>query len=326
MRHSELRAWTDAAIAIFSTTISGLAFETLPFLLMGTLLAALIRAFVPDRVLGKLFPKNRYGSIAAALFIGVFVPICECGTVPLARRLRQKGLPLSTTTAFLLAAPLVNPMTVVSTVVAFRGTGYRMFVYRLAVGLAAALAVSLLVELASRRDAAIDLKRAEMAFARPRSTALPRPPRLPSPDIGRGRPASRLAEALEHAVYDFLDSARFLVLGISVAAAARAVLPLGIMALGLGGRLSSAVTGTLAAYVLSLCSSADAFVARSLFAPASYTAALSFLVAGPMIDLKNTILLARFVRLGHAVALAIAVFAVVIVLTIIASPLLEALR
>ncbi len=55
---------------------------------------------------------------------GAFVPICECGTVPLARRLRQKGLPLSTAVAFLLAAPLANPMTIISTFVAFKGTGY----------------------------------------------------------------------------------------------------------------------------------------------------------------------------------------------------------
>ena len=100
---------------------------------------------------GGSFPKNRYLSILVALVGGAFVPICECGTVPLARRLRQKGLPLSTAVAFLLAAPLANPMTIVSTFVAFKGTGYPVFAYRLGFGLAAAFVIAVIVELVSRR-------------------------------------------------------------------------------------------------------------------------------------------------------------------------------
>ena len=107
----DLAAWLRGASSTFITTLAGLAFETIPFLLMGTLLSSLIQSFVPDRALRRIFPKNRYLSMLVALFAGVFVPICECGTVPLARRLRQKGLPLSTAVAFLLAAPLANPMT-----------------------------------------------------------------------------------------------------------------------------------------------------------------------------------------------------------------------
>jgi len=322
---ADIQAWAKASASVFTTTIAGLAFETIPFLLMGTLLGALLQGFVPDRAIRRIFPRNRAASIGVALLVGIFVPICECGTVPLARRLRDKGLPESTVVAFLLAAPLVNPMTVVSTYVAFQGTGYRMFAYRLGVGLASALAVALLVEWTSGRHRRKEPGPA-WTFSPPAAGALPAPPRVPG---GRSRRTSlgrRLLDALDHGTYDFFDSLRFLVLGITVASLLRAVLPMGIVARGLGGGVSSAATGAASAFVLCLCSSADAFVARTLFVPASYTAALAFLVLGPMIDLKNAILLSRFLGPKRLIPLALIVVAVSVGLATAAAPAMEALR
>ncbi len=329
----DLAAWLRGASATFVTTLAGLAFETIPFLLMGTLLSAIIQSFVPDRALRRIFPKNRYLSILAALVVGAFVPICECGTVPLARRLRQKGLPLSTAVAFLLAAPLANPMTIVSTFVAFKGTGYPVFALRLGFGLAAAFAIAMIVELVSRNRPSIDLAEPARRFASLRATALPDPPRLPRPLAWRraGRRGSlgerfvtRVSKTLEHASYDFLDTARYLIAGISIAAFARALVPAGAILRSLGRPLTATGTGLASAYVLSLCSTADAFVARSLFAPDSYRAVLAFLMLGPMIDLKNTVLLSRFIRPKLLVALVVLSFLVVGIVTFIAYPLLEA--
>ena len=114
---------------------------------------------------------------------------------------------------------------------------------------------------------------------------------------------------LDHTSHDFLDSARFLIAGISAAALVRALLPADAVTSSLRHPLAAIGVGSLSAYLLSLCSSADAFVARSLFAPMSYPAALVFLMLGPMIDLKNSILLARFVKLPR-----LAVFIAIIVL------------
>jgi uncharacterized membrane protein YraQ (UPF0718 family) len=319
-------AWLRGASATFTTTLAGLAFETIPFLLMGTLLSSLIQSFVPDRALRRIFPRNRYLSILVALVVGVFVPICECGTVPLARRLRQKGLPLSTAAAFLLAAPLANPMTVISTIVAFKGTGYPVFAFRLGLGLAAAFALALLVELAAKSHPWIDIAEVPRRFSRVDGLSIPRPPRQASP---RGRPRAsfigRVAETLEHASDDFLDTARYLIAGITIAALLRALVPTGALLASLGAPLAATGTGLCSAFVLSLCSSADAFVARSLFAPSSYHAVLAFLVLGPMIDLKNTVLLSRFVRPRILVVFLLAALAVTGALVLAASPLLEAL-
>jgi len=327
-------AWLRGASETFTTTLAGLAFETIPFLLMGTLLSATIQVFVPDQALKRLFPKNRYLSILVALLVGVFIPICECGTVPLARRLRQKGMPLSTAVAFLLAAPLVNPMTIISTFVAFRGTGNPVFASRLGLGLASAFIVALIVEFASRNRPSIDIlsqsdQSAELKFTHAKGAAIPAPPLLPvsSSRITRSRPskASRVAATLEHASYEFLDSGRYLIAGITIAAIARAFIPTRAILHSLGTPLAATGTGLLSAYILSLCSSADAFVARSIFAPSSYFAVKAFLVFGPMIDLKNTILLSRFVKPRHLIAFVGIVALVVGAVTLSASLLMEAL-
>lgn len=309
-------AWLDGAWSVFKTTLAGLAFETIPFLLLGSLVSSIIHVFVPDAVLRRIFPRNRLLSILVALVAGAFVPICECGTVPLAKRLRDKGLPLSTAAAFLLAAPLANPMTIVSTYMAFAGGPYPMFIYRTVFGLGAAFIVALIVELLSGKSKLRPADGRDRRFrlvamageTRSRQRALA-PVRGPGMQGDTGI-LHRIGEVFEHTTHDFLDSARFLVAGISAAALLRAILPSGYIAGSLRHGLSAIGVGGASAYALSICSSADAFVARSMFVPVSYPAALVFLMLGPMLDLKNSILLARFIP-ARRLAAFIAIVAIV---------------
>jgi uncharacterized membrane protein YraQ (UPF0718 family) len=314
------------AADVFIATLSGLAFETIPFLLVGTLLSAAIQDFVPDRVIRKLFPKNRYLSILVALGLGAFLPICECATVPLAQRLRQKGLPLSTAVAFLLAAPIVNPMTVISTYLAFRGTGRPVYLQRLGFGLAASFIVAVAVELATSHGEAGESAEVStlghlLATKKLPATFLP-PSEVPA---RKGRLGTRIIDVIEHASYEFLDLSRYLIAGISIAALVRACLPMDAAAKALGTPLAATGAGLGAAYVLSLCSSADAFVARSMFGSAPYASILGFLVLGPMLDLKNTILLARFVRPGPLSRFVLLVFLAAGSLVLLVAPFLGAI-
>jgi Predicted permeases len=303
----DAQARLGGIIQSFVSTFAGLAVETLPFLLYGVLLSALIQAFVPQQSFRKLFPANRFLSIAVALVAGLFLPICECASVPLARRLRQSGLPLSTAVAFLLAAPIVNPLTIASTYVAFRGTVYGSALFlRLVIGLFAAACVAIAVELGQRRglikEPAFGIELTAFVGAKA-LVAATMAKASPSPSLRRGL-ADRVIDALDHASYDFLDMARYLIAGIALAAFARALLPGGLaLSAGRNGPLSIGA-GIGSAYLLSLCSSADAFVARSAFAAAPYATILAFLAMGPMLDLKNTILISRFFGPWRAAALA----------------------
>lgn len=294
---------------VFLATFSGLALETLPFLLIGTLLASVMAVLLPLGTLKRLFPSRPLPSILFGLVLGAFLPVCECATIPLARRLRDEGIPESTALAFLLAAPIVNPLSIISTVVAFRGTGLPMAPLRLAAGLGTAFLMALVLEISTQWRRASPV--AASLGARGLGVALP---------LGRsgarraaieaGREKRGLVQTLglvgRTCADDFFDSSRYLILGLLVAAALRAFVGEGALKEGLATDPGALFSGSVAAYVLSLCSTADAFVARSLFFPESSLGALAFLVLGPMLDIKNTILLSGVVgvkRIGPLLAI-----------------------
>ena len=88
---------------------------------IGTLLSGFIDAFVPSETMEKFLPRNQIAAIALSGVLGVVFPMCECGVVPVIRRLIRKGLPVSCALTYLLAAPIVNPIVALSTFAAFRG-------------------------------------------------------------------------------------------------------------------------------------------------------------------------------------------------------------
>jgi len=97
-----------------------LIFEGIPFVLLGSLISGVIAAFIPSRVITGLLPKNRLLATLVSGLLGIIFPVCECGIVPIVRRLLQKGLPLSCGVTYMLASPIVNPIVIFSTFFAFR--------------------------------------------------------------------------------------------------------------------------------------------------------------------------------------------------------------
>src|SRR4029450_9446071 len=85
---------------------------------------------------------------------GIAFPICECGSVPVARRLAAKGLMPSAAVTFMLAAPVVNPVVIASTFVAYRGRGslWTMVIGRFTLGILVAMAVGWVIGRSSRAD------------------------------------------------------------------------------------------------------------------------------------------------------------------------------
>ncbi|NQT17940.1 MAG: permease, partial [Planctomycetes bacterium] len=97
--------------------------EATPFILIGSLLSGAMEVFVPPGALGRLMPRRTLPAVAIGAACGVFLPMCECGIIPVVRRLLRKGVPLGAAVAYMLAAPIVNPIVLVSTYVAFRFGG-----------------------------------------------------------------------------------------------------------------------------------------------------------------------------------------------------------
>jgi uncharacterized membrane protein YraQ (UPF0718 family) len=102
------------------TLFLSLLVEAIPFLLLGVLFSSLLLFFVDERKLVEKMPRNPLlGAIAGSL-VGFLFPVCECGNVPVARRLLMQGVPIPVAIGFLLAAPTVNPIVIWVTWTAFR--------------------------------------------------------------------------------------------------------------------------------------------------------------------------------------------------------------
>ncbi len=114
------------------TIFLGIFIEAVPFLLAGTF-SGLIEVFISREWVLRLSPRS---PLTGAL-LGLVFPVCECGVVPLTRRLLRKGLPLPAVIAYLLAAPVMNSIVIASTWAAF-GVG-RVLAMRLALTLVVAV-------------------------------------------------------------------------------------------------------------------------------------------------------------------------------------------
>jgi len=273
-------AWVRTFFVIFGSIL----IQALPFVMLGAFAAALVEVFVPIGVFEKLGALPRPLQLPAAALAGLAFPICECGSVPVARRLMQRGLMPSAAVTFMLAAPVLNPVVIASTYVAFRGrsTLWTMVGGRFLLGMLVAIAVGWVVGNRSKEQL---LK--------------PNPEEEHEHMLELGRPEARWRRFFVHLGNDFLFMGRYLLLGATIAAAIQTFLPTSVLT-GVAARpVISVLTMMALAAALSLCSESDAFVAASFvqFGPA---AQLGFLVFGPMVDLKLVALYAGTFRRGFA--------------------------
>ena len=257
---------SDLAYSFLSVVLEGV-----PFILVGVLLSGLVDVFLPPRVLARVLPRNPAAGIVLGGLLGAVLPMCECGIVVVIRRLLRKGLPLSNAVAYMLAAPVVNPVVAISTYAAFRGQGaLEMTLWRIGLAFGVSVVVATIVLFLSRGF----VLRPELQTAG-------------APDEGADHRSmtEKWASAVRSSVGDFLDVTVYFILGAAVASLFNtSVNQQLIVPLAEDRALSVAGMMGLAA-LLSLCSTSDAFVAAT-FTAFSSAAKLAFLVFGPMMDLK----------------------------------------
>ena len=285
----EFRLDEAPAVETFVLVLVSIVVEALPFILLGAVVSAGLAVFVPEGVFVGIARLPRLVQLPCAAFGAFAFPVCDCGTVPVARRLLLRGLDPSASLTFMLAAPIVNPLVLVSTWVAYGGGrhGVDVAAARAVLGLATALAVGAVVG----RHAALR----------------PTGPADDEPHVHEHSHDGKLDAFGAHLTHDFLSMGRFIVLGAALAAFLQTVVPQTSLA-GLAGTPVIAELALMAiAFALSLCSEADAFVAASL-GSFGLGSQLAFLVFGPIADAKLTILYsATFRRLFALRVLAVAI-------------------
>jgi uncharacterized protein len=278
----------------FFLVFGSLVIEAFPFVVLGAVVSAFIEVFVPVRVFERLARLPGFLQVPAAGLGGFAFPVCECGSVPVARRLVAKGLRPSAAVTFMLAAPILNPVVLAATAIAYRGRDHMwvMVLGRAVLGLLAAMAVGWVMGLRTREQLLNEGR---------------------GHDLGEVESGERGWSAFSGQMAgDLVMLGRYLVLGAAIAAALQTFLPQSF----LGGLAGTPVLNIVAlmglAAVLSLCSESDAFVAAS-FVQFGSAAQLSFLVFGPMIDAKLVLLYSGAFGKGFTRTTAIVAAAVTLV-------------
>lgn len=265
----------------WATIFLSILLESTPFLMLGVLISGIIQVFIPQEWITKLFAEGRVKSTLTALVAGVFLPVCDCAIIPVAMSLLSKGVPLASVVVFMVAAPSVNPVSMYSTWVAFSGD-FRVPLLRMGLGMFVALLMGFLF---SKKDLS--------ASVRGRGAILSCGCSACTVGSKKRGLISKILQVLEHSGNEFFDIARFLVLGAFLSS----LFQLYFRTTGTVSPIGSGIVEVLIlesmAFLMSLCSSSDAFIAKSLLLIFSAPSVMAFLAFGPISDVKNTVLLLR---------------------------------
>jgi uncharacterized protein len=286
------------------TLFLSLLVEAIPFLLLGVVLSSVLLIFIDERWLMERMPTNPILGAFAGSCIGFLFPVCECGNVPVARRLIMQGVPMPVAIGFLLAAPTVNPIVIWSTWIAFHDRP-EIVVLRVVFSLVIATIIGWIFSV--QQDVKSILQPAiALGMIRSQPKVSTGSSLLDGGDFmlgNDGAASMRMTQAmiqppqksiranvnlvLDNIIQELRELGGVLVLGSAVAAAIQTLTPRElIVSLGEGPILSIVVMMILAGSI-SICSTVDSFFALSFAATFTSGSLLAFLVFGPMFDLKS---------------------------------------
>ncbi|WHY69593.1 permease [Neobacillus sp. SuZ13] len=267
-----------------NTIFISIIIEAFPFIVVGAFISALIEVFVSENTLLRILPKNRYLSVVAASFMGVFFPGCECGIVPIVSRLIKKGLAPHAAISFMLSGPIINPIVLFATFIAF-GDSWKMVGYRAGLAIGVSILVGLVLSFVIKEN------------------PLKENCELHTHDHSHQNTKQKLMSVLNHTSDEFFSMGKYVVLGALIASTMQVYVPTRILTT-LGGTHVTAVLVMMAlAFILSICSAADAFVAASFRNFFPQTSVVSFLVFGNMVDIKNLLMMFGSFKAKFAVLL-----------------------
>ncbi|QHW30770.1 permease [Paenibacillus rhizovicinus] len=261
--------------------------EAFPFILLGVLVSAVLQVFVSDRLIAQLTPRNPIAGVLFGSLLGLLLPLCECGMIPIVRRLIRKGMPAYIGMVFIFAGPIINPIVFVSTFNAFRAEPSIAYA-RMGLAFAVCILLGMVLYAFMKRN---PLKLGLQSFVSQGS-------RLPDDDNYQynhghvnGGIQDRIQATFTHASEELFDIGKYLIIGAFITALAQSALDPSLLHQVSGSPALASLFMMAAGFVLSLCSTSDAFVASSLHGIFGPGALLAFLVFGPMVDVKSLLLL-----------------------------------
>ena len=272
--------------------------EALPFIILGVIGSMLLETFVSPDLVRRLLPRTWFSGILVAGLMGFLFPFCECGLVPIVRRLMEKGVPAPLATVFLLTVPVVNPVVGAATHFAFFNRPDFMY-WRLGGAYIIAITVGFII--LRTWGGKNPLKQSNHYY---NSCGCGCDHAYSSIHNSLG---DRLLGAFEHAQQEFFSIMQYLIIGAFLASSAQVFLPRGwLTSVGTHPVGSVGVMMGLA-FFLSICSGADAFVANTFVNTFTPGALVAFMVFGPMVDLKNLMMMLSAFKVRFVVRLVFSV-------------------
>lgn len=284
----------------FTSIFLSIILEALPFIMIGAFISSFIQIFVSEQFISRIIPRSKFSGLIMAALIGVVFPVCECAIVPIMRRLLKKGVPIDISVTFMLAVPIINPVVMASTYYAFSDLPYMVFL-RGGLGLVGAILIGYTIGMLQGNKSPVKNESHEhhdcgCSHGHSHGT-------------GHGT-LHKLFMIIGHTGEELYDIGKLLIIGACISSLMQIFVSRDLI-LSIGqGSVSSTIVMMLLAYILSLCSEADAFIARTFIGQFTTGSIAAFLVLGPMIDIKNTLMLSGGFKLGFVIKLIALIFSI----------------
>lgn len=260
-----------------STIFLSIVIEAIPFVLLGCLISGALQVFLTPGRVQKIVPKNKFLAILVGSFLGFFFPSCECGIVPIVTQFMRKGVPEHTAFAFMVTAPIINPIVLFSTYIAF-GNSMKFALLRALGSFIVALIIGTWIAYFNRSP----ILKADLVEQIDHHGA--------SEKTGVNK---KIWSVFVHGIDEFFDTGRYLIIGALIASGMQVFLPTQFMLQLTSTKVIGILVMLVLAFTMSLCSEADAFVGSSLLSLFGSNAIIAFLVFGPMVDIKNLMMMKR---------------------------------
>lgn len=246
--------------------------EALPWVMVGVLLSIVVQVWLPADAVQRWLPRNAWARRGLLALLGMFIPVCECGNVPFARGLMMRGLAPAEAMTFLIAAPIVNPIVILTTHAAFGWDG-GILVARLVGGFVIANLLGWIYSRHSDPQALLTDRFVETC------------------DQVVHEPGSPVRRSLVQFLVELRAVMPALVIGSTLAGAVQVLIPRDVL-LAIGSNPVLSILAMVAlAMTVAICSNVDAFFALSFASTFSSGAIIAFLVVGPLVDVKMLALL-----------------------------------
>lgn len=303
----------------FSTIFLSIILEGFPFIILGTFVSSVIQVFVSEELIRKLIPRNKFLGLICTAVMGLVFPVCECAIIPIARRLIKKGVPLNMAVTFMLSVPIMNPIVLMSTYYAFLGHPIMVFA-RAGLGMTAAILIGFLIgELNGDNPLRENLHINEHEGCHHHDHNHQHNQCSCAHHHDHNDEENLTKQILGHTSEELYDVGKFFIIGAALSSAMQTFIPREyIISIG-NSTLSSTLVMMLLAFVLSICSETDAFIARTFANQFTAGSILGFLIFGPMIDIKNTLVLAGTFKFKVVAKLLFLIFSICFIMAVLSN-------